>query len=260
MQFEVAVGSNGQQDVKNDALLKGVVSGRPMFGSVDVYLTGGQEVVADGGTLLWMDSSLQMSTGMSGGGCCSGCARECAGESCCLNTYKGDGKVGFGMTLPGDIMTFAVTPDSGWILSKGAFIAGTNNIKISARFAGCCACLFSGEGPFLTRVTTKDPYGMFYAGGYGAVTRHDIPTGQMFLVDNGLFFAANDKQKIAVTFFGGMHGWWSGCKAANCSGEGLVMRFWGPCVIFTQSRDPAIFDPIDRRPPAGESGFASPMS
>jgi len=232
-----------------------VVSGRPMFGSVDVHLAGGQSVVADGGTLLWMDSTMRMETGISAGGCMAGCARECAGESCCFNTYSGDGKVGLGTPLPGDVMTFAVTPDSGWILSKGAFIAGTNNLRVSARFAGCCACMFSGEGPFLTRVTTNDPYGMFYAGGYGAITRHDIPPGQMFFVDNGLFFAANDRQRIAITIVGGSQGCWSRCKAGACSGEGLVMRFYGPCVIFTQSRDPAIFDPVDKRPPPGEQGF-----
>jgi uncharacterized protein (TIGR00266 family) len=255
MQYEQGFSFQPQQEIKQDAVLRGVVSGRPMFGSVDVYLQNGQEVVADGGTLLWMDSSLTMSTGMAAGGCMSGIARECAGESCCLNTYKGDGKVGLGTTLPGDVMTFAVTPESGWVLSKGSYIAGSNNLKVSARFAGCCACLFSGEGPFLTRVTTQDPYGMFYAGGYGAITRHDIPAGQVFLVDNGLFFAANDKQKISITIVAGARGCWSSCKTAVYSGEGLVMRFYGPCVIFTQSRDPAIFDPVDKRPPAGENGF-----
>jgi hypothetical protein len=36
-------------------MLNGVVSGRPMFANVDIDLSSGQRVVADGKTLLWMD-------------------------------------------------------------------------------------------------------------------------------------------------------------------------------------------------------------
>jgi len=229
-------------DVKlgQNEMLCGVVSGRPMFASVDVQLESKQKVVADAGSLLWMDGNIQMETNIFGG-CCSGIGRECAGESCCLNTYSapdgGSGKVGLGFTLPGDMMSFGVTPGGGWILSRGAFVAGTPNIKISAKFIGCCACLFSGEGPFLTHVSSLNTSnGMFFAGGFGSIVRHDIPPNQVFFVDNGLFFAAHEKTKIAITPLGGL-------KTCCCSGEGLVMKFVGPCVIFTQSRDPSIFKP-----------------
>jgi uncharacterized protein (TIGR00266 family) len=222
----------------NAAPLNGVITGRPMFASVDVQLGQGEEMIADAGAMLWMDASMQVTTEMRGG-CFQAIGRECAGESCCINTFAGPGKVGLGFDLPGDMLPFAVAPGAGWILSKGAFIGGTNNITVSARFAGCFACLCSGEGPFLTKITCEEGLGMFYAGGYGAITRHDIPAGQQFFVDNGLFFASNDKTKINIGIVGG-------AKGMCCSGEGVVMKFWGPTSIYTQSRDESIFDPAKK--------------
>jgi uncharacterized protein (AIM24 family) len=160
-----------------------------------------------------------------------------------MNTYTGPGRAGFSLQVPGDLACFAVVPGGGWITSRDAFVAGTQNLKISARFAGCCASQFAGEGTFLTRVSIEKPqesqFGMFYAGGFGAITRHDLAPGQVFLVDNGLFFAAHEQTRLSIARPGG-------CKALCFSGEGLVMRFVGPAVIFTQNRDPSIFRALEQ--------------
>jgi len=79
--------------------------------------------------------------------------------------------------------------------------------------------------------------GMFFAGGFGSIVRHDVKPGHVLYVDNGLFFAAHEKTRITVGLIGG-------CRATCCSGEGLVMKFYGPCCVFTQSRDPSIFKPL----------------
>jgi len=222
-------------------VLKGIVSGRPMFASVDVELENNGKIVCDAGSLLWMDSTLQMETEMFNG-CCQGLARECSAESCCMNIYTGNGKIGLGYHVPGDMMSFGVTPGGGWVLAKGSFLAGTVNLNISSRFIGLCACLFSGQGPFLTHVYSKQGNGMFFAGGFGSIVRHDIPAGQTFFVDHGLFFAAHEKTKIRVQPLGGL-------KTFCCTGEGFVMKFIGPCVIFTQSRDPSILTPPEPKQP-----------
>jgi len=226
---------------------------------VDIDLQRDQKVVADGQTLLWMDGQLEMETSCHGG-CCAATGRKCSGESCCMNTYwdggykesgyTGPGKVGFGFTLPGDMMSFGVTPGNGWILSQGAFVAGTHNLRVSGKFTGCCTCA-AGEGLFLTHVTCGEAKtnGMFFAGGYGSIVRHDVAKGQVLFVDNGLFFAAHELTRITIGLIGG-------CRASCCSGEGLVMKFYGPCCIFTQSRDPSIFDP----PPAQDQGAGAGIS
>ena len=69
------------------------------------------------------------------------------------------------------VLPFAVIPEEGWILSSGAFICGTPNLKIDGRFAGLLACLCSGEGAFLAKVNVPpNEQGVFFAGGYGALT------------------------------------------------------------------------------------------
>jgi len=230
---------NEDSKLATTEMLNGVVSGRPMFANVDIDLQAGQKIVADGKTLLWMDGEMRMETGCHGG-CCHAMGRWCSRESCCMNLYEGGQKIGFGFTLPGDMMSFGVTKGNGWIMSQGAFIAGTANLAVSGKFTGCCTCV-AGEGLFLTHVFCghAGTNGMFFAGGYGSIVRHDVARGQVLFVDHGLFFAAHEATRITVGLVGG-------CRACCCSGEGFVMKFYGPCCIFTQSRDPSIFDP----PPA----------
>merc|ERR1712080_568702 len=118
-------------------------------------------------------------------------------------------------------------------------------------FAGCCAAMHSGEGLFLTKVTLEsgEEDGIFFAGGYGGINRHDIKAGTTLLIDNGMFFATGHQQKIYVGFTEG------GVKSACFSGEGLVMKIRGPCIVFTQNRDPSIF-----APPQDTSGDGDPLT
>jgi uncharacterized protein (TIGR00266 family) len=209
------------------------IKGRPAFAYVDMDIPAGQNVVADGGAMLWMESSVQMNTWCYGG-CCASYWRQCSGESGCQNKFSGPGKVGFGFDLPGDILPFAVAPGQGWILTSAGFVCGTENVHVTTQWSGCGACLFGGEGPFFTRVSCADGTGVFFAGGYGSIERHEIPAGKQFFVDTSLFFAAHESTAIDVGTPGG-------CMSFLCSGEGFIMKFNGPCVLYTQSRDPRIF-------------------
>lgn len=223
----------------DQTFIRGVVHDRPGFAAVEVDLQPMQKVLADGGAMIWMDGKVNMETNM--GNCQAACCRFLAGESCCQNVFTGPGKVTFAQQLPGDALPFAVTKDNGWILSSGAFLSGTHNLEVSARFAGCMACLCSGEGCLLTQVKLRkdekfpdEKQGMFFAGGYGALTRHEIPAGKTFYLDLGLFFAANEKTKIEIGYPGSL---WN----CFCGGEGLVMKFTGPTVIYSQNRPPGIW-------------------
>lgn len=220
----------------------GVMNGRPMFSSVDVFLGDGvtEKVIADTGSLLWFDEGVNMTSGMVGD-CCSAYMRTLSGESCCMNVYTGQGKVGFGFVLPGDMAAFIVRPNKGWMLSAGAFVCGSDNITISARFAGCCAAAHSDEGAFLTTVKLKNGEegpGTFFAGGYGGLNRHVVPAGNTLVIDNGLFFAAGRKTKLRIGWFGQGS---AGCGSMFFSSEGLGMFLNGPACIYTQNRDPSIF-------------------
>jgi len=214
------------------------IKGRPAFAFGDIWLQSGQRVIADTKALLWMDGQLQVETGIRGGPI-SGLMRSCSGESCCLNTYVGTSnnqKVTVGFELPGDIMAFGVTNKNGWVFTYDAFVAGTDNLKISSRFSSCCACLCGDESVFLTTATVPEgEMGVVLAGSYGMIERHDIPEGQTLLVSKGLFFAAREDVNFDVGLIGQECG---GLLNLACTEGGIVYRFRGPSVVYTQSKSP----------------------
>jgi uncharacterized protein (AIM24 family) len=144
------------------------INGRPAFATVSVELKPDQTVIADGGSMMWVDGEMDVSLTCPGG-CCAAIGRNLAGESCYFEKYKGPGHVTFGFDTPGDILPFAVTPGNGWILTKGAFISGTSDLKVSSKYSGCCVGGVSGESAFLVKVTTTEQFGLFFAGNYGEI-------------------------------------------------------------------------------------------
>jgi len=228
--------NESNEEWKDEHQLNYAVKGRPAFAFVDVYLKPKQKVFADAGTMLWMDGDVPITVTCCHGGCCNAYMRTCSGETCCQNEFTGPGKVSFGLKLPGDLLPFSVTPGNGWIISHKSFVCGSDNVRVSSRFAGCFACCCGGEGPFVTKVTVSHKSkGMFFAGNYGTLERHEIPAGKSFFVDTGLFFAAHESTSINVGKAGSI-------AAFCCGGEGFVMKFRGPAVIYTKSRDPSIFN------------------
>jgi len=212
------------------------IGGRPAFSYGDIMVQPNQKILADGRSMLWMDGSLQVETECYGG-CPSACARSCSGESCCMNNYSGAGNVTVGFDSPGDMLAFAVTPSFGWCLTKAAFIAGTNNLKVSSQFAGCAVCCCTDEGPFLTTVRidpeSNTQSGMFLAGSYGMIERHDVPDGKELYVARGNFFAGHIDKDLEIGLVGGLMNF--------CCGAGwrsVILKFKGPCTVYTQSRNP----------------------
>lgn len=242
--------------------IEATIEHKPNFAHVSVKLTDG-EIIGDAGSMLWMnaaDGALTLDTNCYLGGPCAGQCRTAAGESMCMNKYSGTGIVAFGMELPGDIFPFICSPDKGWVLTKGGFICGTPNLVVSGAWKGLQAFCCSGEGGLLTHVTcTDDNPNLFYGGGFGAIQGHQVSQGKTLLVNTGLFFASTDDIPINVKLPGT-------CCDAQCNGEGWVMRFTGPCLIFTQNRDPDAFMRLLKPLPAkqadgadekGEDGAAS---
>jgi uncharacterized protein (AIM24 family) len=212
------------------------IGGRPAFSYGDIMVQPNQKILADGKSMLWMDGSLLVETECYGG-CPAAFARSCSGESCCMNNYSGAGNVTVGFESPGDMLAFAVTKQFGWCLTKAAFVAGTNNLKVSCKFSGCGACLCTDQGPFLTTVTIDEESqtnsGIFLAGTYGMLERHDVPEGKEMYVAGGNFFAGHMNTDLDVGLVGGFMNF--------CCGAGwksIVLKFRGPCTVYTTSRNP----------------------
>ena len=69
-----------------------------------------------------------------------------------------------------------------------------------------------------------------WIGGYGFVERHELAPGQEFVVDNGVMMAYNAGIEHRVSKVGGR-------KSFMLGGEGVVIRYTGPGVVYTQNRE-----------------------
>jgi uncharacterized protein (AIM24 family) len=238
-----------QSSVNIASLLLYSIKGKPAFAYADIHVQKGQRIITDGNMMLFMDAALQNDVGTEcWGGCCDALTRTWANERCCFNTFTNNTnenrRVTVGFVEPGDLLSFGVTQGNGWILTKDAFVAGTDNLQVKGKCIGCCACMFSGEGAFLTNVRLKEgeEAGCFVAGSYGALVRHDIPGGQVLYVTKGLFFAAHETTQFRMGLAGDL-------KNLCCSKGAICMKFYGPAVVYTQSRDPLKWNPYKNRSP-----------
>lgn len=219
-------------------LLHSQIQNRPGFAHVDLHLAQGQSVKAGAGRMLFSDGRVNIETDCGEFG--TACFRTCSRESCCQNTFSGPGTISFGLKLPGDVQAIGLDQNQGWLISQDSFIAGTTNVEVDCKFPGCCFCCFNHYGPcmaagmFLTHITSKGGPAMFWTGGYGAVTRHDVPAGKELYLNQPMFFACPDNLDIGVAF--------PGAPCCCLTGEGAVYKFIGPCVVFSQNRDASIWD------------------
>lgn len=225
-------------------------------------------VYADGGAMIWINTrytpggkpALDMDTKCE---CVDGCKRQCAGEACFMNEWSGAGVIAFSFKLPGDILPFGVEKDCNWKLNSGSYICGSSNLKVTVAFAGCAACCCGGEDPFFTWVGLRDDpkyanqqQGIFWAGGYGGIVRHEIQAGEVCYLNQGLFFASNDTATAAAEC----------CLAGPigcCYGNGhtfngvpvlfTVMKFTGPAVVYAQNKNPRVWEALLRKTKGGKN-------
>jgi len=126
-------------------------------------------------------------------------------------------------------MMMEIRPDQGWVIQQDAYLAGSPNIDVSSKWGGFRSIL-GGEGAFLTHLSSSDGNkGQVFLGGFGSLKKHEIPAGKEYVLDTGIFFATPDATNFRTSKVGGMKSFFFG-------GEGLVMRFTGPCTVYTQSR------------------------
>lgn len=71
---------------------------------------------------------------------------------------------------------------------------------------------------------------MFFASAYGQVSKQEVPPGKTLFVSSGVFFACQTGLSYAVGLPGG-------CQTLCCGGEGFVLKFTGPCSVYTVNKD-----------------------
>jgi uncharacterized protein (TIGR00266 family) len=215
------------------SFLKYEITGAPAFAVVKITIDNpGQQVRAEGGAMVYMDGHVNMET-KSAGGIGRGLKRMFSGESMFQNFFSisdgsPPGMVAFAHGAPGDIVHLHLDKGEEWVLSRDAYICGTTSIEVDSKFGGFKGVL-GGEGLILTKIMAEAE-GDVWIGGYGLVERHEVAPGQEFVVDSGVMMAYQSNMQHRVSKVGGK-------KSFLLGGEGIVIRYTGPGVVYTQNRE-----------------------
>src|SRR5687767_11562946 len=119
---------------------------RPDFSILRVRMAQGQQIFAEPSVMATMDPSLELRAGLKGG-LLGSVGRAIAGESLVLNTFtaeRGPGELMLAPGAAGDIIHHRVRGSS-LLLQRGAYIAHTEGVEISAKWGGARG-FFSGQG------------------------------------------------------------------------------------------------------------------
>jgi len=218
---------------KEKSFFKYEITGSPAFAVVKITLENpGHQIRAEGGAMVYMDGHINMET-KSAGGVMRGLKRKFSGESMFQNFFSisdgsPPGTIAFAHGAPGDIVHFHLDQGEEWILSRDAYICGATSIAVTSKMGGFKSVL-GGEGLMLTKIIAESE-GDVWIGGYGLVERHELASGQEFVVDNGVMMAYNAGIQHKVSKVGGK-------KSFFLGGEGIVIRYTGPGVVYTQNRE-----------------------
>lgn len=201
--------------------------------ALDIYLAKGQTIIADKHALNFMDGEAKFDTQM--GKFTKAIGRMFSGETAFLNHITGTDdtklqRINLGMSISGDLIYLPIPVGKKWRVSKGAFLAGTQNTIISSSTRIGLGGIFSGEGFILTELSAKEGDAGAWISSYGHIVKHTVKNNEVLYVNNNLFLASDNDVGYSMKRIGNF-------KSVITGGEGVVMKFMGPCEIYTQSKD-----------------------
>lgn len=164
------------------------IVGEPMP-VVICHLAGGESMITERGSMVWMSPNLQMQT--SAGGLGKAFGRMFSGESIFLNTYtaQGDGMIAFGSSFPGSIRAVEITPEHPVVVQKSGFLAAEPGVELSVFFQKKLgAGFFGGEGFIMQKLSGR---GIAFTEFDGHIVEYDLDPGESLVVDTG-YLAAMD--------------------------------------------------------------------
>lgn len=204
-----------EQDIRN----------KPDYASLHLVLDQGETIVTEAGAMMGMDTGIKMATNMKGG-LLSAAKRAIGGESVFMNTYTATGagqRLDLAPAAPGDVIHVTLGAGKDIIASRGAYLASTEDIDVSAKWGGAKA-FFGGEGLFMLRCSGA---GELWLSSYGAIRAVDVAGG--YTVDTTHIVAFEDTLDYTIRSIGGM-------KSFLFSNEGVVCKFSGHGRLWIQTR------------------------
>lgn len=211
---------------------------------VEVELDPGESAVAEAGSMMYKDATVQMET-VFGDGSHSGQGggfmdklmgagkRLLTGESLFITVFShrggsGTAKVSFGAPYPGSIIPVDLKTIGGRLIcQKDSFLCAAKGVSIGIYLQRkILTGLFGGEG-FIMQKLEGD--GMVFVHAGGCVVERQLGPGEQLHVDTGCVVALQDSVNFDIQQVGGI-------KSALFGGEGLFFAsLTGPGKVWLQS-------------------------
>ena len=148
-------------------------------------LAGGESMVTEKGSMVWMSPNMEMSTN-AGGSLGKAFGRMFSGESMFQNIYTaqgGPGMIAFGSSFPGSIRAVEITPDRPIVVQKSGFLASETGVELSIFFQKKAGVgFFGGEGFIMQKLSGR---GIAFLEIDGYAVEYDLADGQSIVVDTG---------------------------------------------------------------------------
>lgn len=207
--------------------MKYEIQGEPMP-VVICQLEGGECMITERGSMVWMSPNMKMETGAGGLGKAFG--RMFSGDSIFQNTYTaqgGPGMIAFASSFPGTIRAIEIDPAHPVVVQKSGFLASEEGVELSIFFQKKMgAGFFGGEGFIMQKLSGQ---GIAFAEFDGHVVEYELSAGQSLVVDTGYIAAMDATCSVDIVTVPGV-------KNAFFGGEGLFNTVvTGPGHIWLQT-------------------------
>ncbi len=176
-------------------------------------LAGGESMITEKGSMVWMSPNMKMET--SAGGLGKAFGRMFSGESMFQNIYTaqgGPGMIAFASSFPGSIRAVEVGPDHPVIVQKSGFLAAERSVELSVFFQKKLgAGFFGGEGFIMQKLSG---HGIAFLEIDGSAVEYELRAGESMVVDTGNLTMMDASCSIDIQSV-------KGVKNALFGGEGL---------------------------------------
>ncbi len=209
---------------------------------VEVELDPGEAAIGEAGSLMYMDTGIDMDTvfgdasGQGGGGLfgklLGAGKRRVTGESLFTTVYtnKANAKqrVAFAAPYPGKILPMDLRALGGTLIcQKDAFLCAAKGVALGIAFQRKLSVGFFGGEGFIMQKLDGDGLAFVHAG--GTVVKRELRAGEQLLVDTGCVVAYTQNVSFEIQYVGKV-------KTALFGGEGLFFaRMGGPGTVWLQS-------------------------
>ena len=197
------------------------------FPVVICTLDGGEQMITEKGSMVWMSPNMSMET--KGGGIGKMFSKAFSGESMFQNIYtaNGNGMIAFGSSFPGKILPVEITPGKNFIVQKSGFLASEIGVDLSIFFNKKAGAGFFGREGFIMQKLSGN--GIAFVEVDGDLVEYELQPGQEIIVDTGNVLGFDDTVSIDIQQV-------KGVKNIMFGGEGLFnTKLTGPGKIWLQT-------------------------